>query len=753
MIDPFPPGGDYLLKFAREGETQIDADQLRAWAATRLRESLEIGGERRIAGSFRRCPTRRGALPSSRDGLLESAPPPATGASLRVSWMLLVYALTVFLSAFLLFLVQPLIAKQILPWFGGSAAVWTTCMVFFQSGLLAGYAYADILVKRLKPMAQGRAHTALLVASLFMLPVVPGTTWKPGGAEDPVLLILGMLVAVIGLPYFLLASTSPLLQAWFARSFPAGTPYRLFSLSNLAAVLALLAYPFYIEPWMPVRVQASVWSAGYAAFVALCAAAAWHVARRREAPMELPAVVAAASSPPTVADRLTWLALATLGVVMLLAVTNHICRNIASVPFLWVAPLSLYLLTFVLCFDVGHWYRRGFFLCLLATSLVAMAFLLDSLDLALVAPIFLVGLFAACMVCHGELAALRPDPRHLTGYYLIIALGGALGGALVGIAAPLTLVGYFELGLALVACAALCLARLVVSRSAYAVAFGIALPVTIWGSAAQIHRYTDGVVYSSRNFYGAVSVRDFDEDPPWRSLRHGAILHGGQFLAPESRRRQPSTYYSPQSGIGVALARLARPARIGVVGLGAGTLATYGQPGDVMRIYEIDPEMFSIADRYFTFMRDSGAEIQTVHGDARSSMEREPPQRFDLLAIDAFSGDAIPAHLLTVEAFDVYLRHLAPDGLLLVHATNRYLDLPPVIARVAREKGMHALQFADDGISQDDLHASRSDWVVMARSAGPLATLASDWRVRRLAADPALTLWTDDFNNLYQALK
>jgi len=667
--------------------------------------------------------------------------------------MLLVYAVTVFLSAFLLFLVQPLIAKQILPWFGGSAAVWTTCMVFFQSGLLAGYAYADAMVKKLTPTTQGRAHTALLVASLAMLPIVPGATWKAGNIDEPVLLILGMLVAVIGLPYFLLASTSPLLQAWFARSFPAGTPYRLFSIANLAAVFALLAYPFYIEPWLSVRLQAMAWSAGYTIFVGLCAAAAWHAARHRSARIEQLAAGASADAPPSLAARLIWLALATLGVVMLLAVTNHLCRNIASVPFLWVAPLSLYLLTFVLCFDVGHWYRRRFFLCLLAVSLVAMAWLLDSLDLTLVAPVFLVGLFAACMVCHGELAALRPDPRHLTGYYLIIALGGALGGVLVGIVAPRALVGYFELGLALVACAALCLARLAVSRSGYAAAFAVALPVTIWGSATQIDRYMDNAIYASRNFYGAVSVRDFAEEPPWRALRHGAILHGGQYLAPESRRRLPSTYYSTQSGIGVALEKLARPARIGVVGLGAGTLATYGQPGDVMRIYEIDPEMFAIAERYFSFMRDSRAKVETVHGDARSSLERGPPQRFDLLAVDAFSGDAIPTHLLTVEAFDLYLRHLAPNGLLLIHATNRYLDLPPVIARVAREKGLRALQFADDGISQEDAHVARTDWIVMARSEEPLAVLASDWRVRRLEADPALTLWTDDFNNLFQALK
>ncbi len=667
--------------------------------------------------------------------------------------MLSVYTVTVFLSAFLLFLVQPLIAKQILPWFGGSAAVWTTCMVFFQSGLLAGYAYADAMVRKCKPLVQGRAHAGLLVVSLVLLPIVPGAAWKPLGNEDPALLILGLLGAVIGLPYFLLAATSPLLQAWFARSFPSRPPYRLFALSNLAAVFALIAYPFYIEPWIPVRIQVLAWSAGYAIFVSLCATAAWHITRQPPGPVEASPEDAPTASPPTIAARATWLALSALGVVMLLAVTNHLSRNIASVPFLWVAPLSLYLLTFVLCFDTGHWYRRRLFFGLFVASLVAMALLLDNLDLELVGPIFLIGLFSACMVCHGELAALRPDPRYLTGYYLFIALGGAIGGVLIGIVAPLALVGYFELGLALVACAVLLLAHLAASRSGWAVAFVIALPVTVWGSYAQIEKVTDGALHVARNFYGAVSVRDYGGKEPWRSLRHGAILHGGQYLAPDPRRNQPSTYYSSQSGIGMALATIKHPARIGAVGLGAGTLAAYGSVGDLIRFYEIDPEMISIARSYFTFLGESRATIETVLGDARLSLEREPPQEFDLLAIDAFSGDAIPAHLLTVEAFDVYLRHLKPNGLLLVHATNRYLDLPPVIARVAREKGLHALQISDDGISTEDKHRTRTDWVVIARAAASLAPLASDWRVRELVANPALALWTDDFNNLFQALK
>jgi spermidine synthase len=285
------------------------------------------------------------------------------------------------------------------------------------------------------------------------------------------------------------------------------------------------------------------------------------------------------------------------------------------------------------------------------------------------------------------------------------------------------------------------------------VAFAIALPVTVWGSYAQIDKVTDGALHVARNFYGAVSVRDYGGDASWRSLRHGAILHGGQYLAPDPRRVQPSTYYSSQSGIGIALGMVEHPARIGAVGLGAGTLAAYGSAGDVVRFYEIDPEMIAIARRYFTFLRESPAAIETVLGDARLSLEREPPQEFDVLAIDAFSGDAIPAHLLTVEAFDVYLRHLKPNGLLIVHATNRYLDLPPVIARVAREKGLHALHVSDDGISPDDKHRTSTDWIVIARAAESLAPLATHWRVRKLDANPALALWTDDFNNLFQALK
>jgi SAM-dependent methyltransferase len=665
--------------------------------------------------------------------------------------MLRVYAATVFLSAFLLFLVQPLIAKQILPWFGGSAAVWATCMVFFQSVLLAGYAYADALVRWVHPAAQRWGHTAMLAASLAALPIVPALAWKPSGEADPMLLILGLLATTIGLPYFLLSATSPLLQAWFPRGFSEGTPYRLFAVSNLAAVIALLAYPFAIEPWLPVRAQTLAWSAAYALFAVLCAVAARHAAR--------PAGNAAAAAPvggtaPTWRTRAAWLVLATMGSFMLLAVTNHLCQNVASVPFLWVAPLSLYLFTFVLCFDTRGWYRRELFVTLLAAFVLGMALMLDSLELHIVAPLFLGGLFVACMFLHGELAALRPDPRHLTGYYLVMSLGGALGGVLVGIVAPLALPGYFELGLGLAACAALGLVRTLRPPSAYAASFAIALPVAVWGSFNQMDAFTDGAILTSRNFFGVISVSDFHGLTTWRSLRHGAILHGGQYLRPESRRLDPSTYYSPRSGVGIALETLDRPSRkLGVVGLGAGTIAAYGRAGDTMRIYELDPEIVDIARAHFTFLRESKAEVQIALGDARLSLEREPPQAFDLLAVDAFSGDAIPAHLLTSEAFDVYLRHLKPHGLLLIHATNRYLELPPVIARLAADKGLHSVLVSDDGATHEDTHASRSDWVALARSPAYLAKLASAPGASTLVPDGRAPLWTDDFNNLFRILK
>jgi SAM-dependent methyltransferase len=677
---------------------------------------------------------------------------------------MLLYAITIFFSAFLLFLVQPVMAKQILPWFGGSAAVWTTCLVFFQTALLAGYAYCDLTVRRLGPRRQMQLHAALLLASLAVLPIVPGAHWKPLGSESPSWLILGMLAATIGLPYFLLSTTSPLVQVWFARARPGASPYRLFALSNLASMLALVGYPFLLEPWASTRAQAIGWSFGYALFVVLCAGAGWASLRARasaatpvgagESASETPAEEA----PPTGARQLLWCALAATGSLLLLGVSNHITQNVASVPLLWIVPLAIYLLTFILCFDATGWYRRQTFLAMLAAGLGVMAWAQADPDLAhelaLQVGVFCAGLFLACMFCHGELVRLKPAPRHLTRFYLMISLGGAGGSVLVGIVAPLVLPAHFELAAGLIACAALLLWQVRRDMFVFPALAGAGLLVAIGCAGWSIHEFYDRTIVSARNFYGVLRVQEFgsDEATRRRSLVHGTILHGSQNLDPELRR-QPTTYYTQTSGIGRLIDALhprKEPLRVGVIGLGAGTLAAYGAKGDVYRFYDINPDVITIAKRDFTYLGDSEATIETALGDARLNLEREPPQRFDVLAIDAFSSDAIPVHLITSEALAVYKRHLAPGGVIAFHVTNRFLNLIPVVEALAKADGLYVIHIADDGPGP---LGSRSDWLLLSENQEllekpELADFATgieprrDWR-----------LWTDDFNNIVQVLK
>lgn len=670
-------------------------------------------------------------------------------------------ALTIFVSAFLLFLVQPIVAKQILPWFGGSAAVWTTCLVFFQTTLLLGYTYADFAVRRLARRTQIRLHVALLAASILVLPIIPGAFWKPAGDEDPVWLILGLLAATIGLPYFLLSTTSPLVQAWFAQRHPGRSPYRLFALSNLASMLALLGYPFLLEPWTTTRTQAWGWSAGYLLFVALCAAAAFASLRGHvSAPMvRAPAgAVVDDAPPPTLPRQLLWCALAATGSVLLLAVSNHITQNIASVPLLWIVPLALYLLTFILCFDGAGWYRREIFLGMLAGAVGVMAWTRADPDLThelmIQIGVFCVGLFIACMFCHGELVRLKPAPRYLTRFYLMISLGGAGGSVIVGIVAPLVLPADFELGAALVACALLLLWQVRREPPVFGVLALCALFVTIgcviWG----VGEFYRGTLVASRNFYGVLRVQDAGagESDRRRQLIHGTILHGKQYLAPEFRR-QATSYYTADSGIGRLIESLHprhEPLKVGIVGLGAGTLATFGAKGDIYRFYDINPGVIDIAQQNFTYLQDSDATIELSLGDARLKLEREPAQQFDVLAIDAFSSDAIPVHLLTKEAVQIYLKHMKADGVIAFHVTNRYLELVPVVEGIAQELDLHALWIHDEG---NDPLGNLSNWVLLSTkpdrlSAPRLASAATpivprrEWRV-----------WTDDFNNLVQMLK
>ena len=668
---------------------------------------------------------------------------------------MLLHAATIFLSAFLLFLVQPVLAKQILPWFGGAAIVWTTCMVFFQFVLLLGYAYSHWITTRVASPRQNWIHIGLLVASLAFLPILPAESWKPAGDANPVVRILLLLFATIGLPYFLLSTTSPLIQSWFAREFPGSSPYRLFALSNFASMLALLGYPFLFEPWLASPQQSWAWSGGYAFFVAVGAWLAWR--SRGLAPLERAAPTPAEAAEPRPASRsiLLWLALAAMGSVTLLAVSNHLTQNISSIPLLWVVPLAIYLLTFILCFEGTRWYRRDAYLGLLVWIVCVMAwFLADKrlqFEIVWQVGVFAAGLYVVCMFCHGELARLRPGPKHLTLFYLVVSLGGVVGGILVGIVAPLTLPGYLELEIALVVVALLAL-YLNLDRPKPVIAmFAVVAAFTASALAYRVESFTEDTVLVERNFYGVLRVKEVlaradDPQTRYRSLVHGAILHGEQWTS-EKYRRAATTYYKTSSGIGrTILAFEGQAIKVGVIGLGAGTLATYGDADDTYRFYEINPAVPRIAREQFTYLDDSPAKIEVVLGDARLSLEREPAQGFDVLAVDAFSGDSIPVHLITQEAVGTYLRHMKPRGVIAFHVSNRFLDLKPVLLAIAEK---HGLEYAYVHETSDD-GGTTSDWVLLTRYKPFILRPEIVAATEPVAPQPGWRLWTDAYNNLLQ---
>ena len=658
----------------------------------------------------------------------------------------------IFLGAFLLFQVEPILAKQIHPWFGGSAAVWTICLVFFQTGLLAGYLYAHWAATHLKPQTLGLAHAALLGLSLLSLPVIPSADWKPGNGDDPALRIAGLLVATAGLPYLLLATTSPLMQVWHWRECARSLPYKLYAVANFASLCALLAYPFLIEPNIATRRQAWLWSGAYAAYVALAGVAA--LGSRRHAAL----ADCGDAGPVPRSERLTWLTLAAVPSVLLMSATNFLTQNIASVPFLWLVPLSLYLVSFVLCFGWERAYSPGVYVRLLPPVLVAMAWFLWQPRLtgrhwAAIA-VYSAGLFVCSMFAHGELARRKPQPARLTSFYVWVAGGGALGGLLVALVAPLVFPGDFELPAALTAAG---LAALILTgRQGWALA-------TIWvvvtgflalTTVRYAQSFLSGAQVAVRDFYGSLRVMEFPSARQGETIRmlvHGGVDHGRQFLSPELRRL-PTTYYGLESGIGLILGRLeGPPARIGVIGLGTGTLATYGRPGDLVRFYELNPRVIELAQRYFYFLSDSRAAIQIVPGDGRLSLEREQPQEFDVLAVDAFAAGAIPVHLLSLEAFAVYLRHLKPGGVLALNITSGGLNLAPVVARAAEALGCHGLVVHHLGTPEDETCAST--WALLAREPARLNQEALLRAATPLPASPRVRLWTDDYSNLLAVLK
>jgi len=672
---------------------------------------------------------------------------------------------TIFLSAFLLFQVQPVLAKIILPWFGGGAGVWTTSLVFFQVTYLLGNLYAHWLMGLRTPLWSSRVHVALLAASLFLLPILPGAAWKPIGSGDPAWRIFALLAVRVGLPFLLLSATSPLLQAWYVRAERGSWPYRFYALSNAGSLLALLSYPVFVEPHSTARHQAFAWSYAYALFVGVCA---WIAFRRREA---LPVMEeASAQQPPDWKTLLLWAALAADASALLLAVTLHISQDVAAVPMLWIVPLSLYLLSLILCFEGERWYRQPIFLKFLAVALAGMTYSLapefGNAGPIVQIPLFCSGLFICCMVCHGELARRKPEPRHLTIFYLMLAAGGALGGIFVGVIAPRIFHDFYELPGALAGCAILAVVcaipqnigilRTPRRRTLFFACAGIAALVLAFLPYLTAPPYRITTVL--RNFYGVLRVEEFaatSEEPARRDLINGAIVHGIERLdAKLEPGTQATTYFGPESGAAIALNDVHQRGAIhaGIIGLGAGTLAVYGKPGDRFRFYEINPLDVQVARAQFDFLGHSRAQIEIVPGDARISLEREPQQDFDVLLVDAFSGDAIPVHLLTRESFELYFRHLKPDGLLALHVSNKFLNLAPVVEAAARLLGAQTKTITNDADKKNDIYTAT--WVLVYRNrAAPTGTEAESNLPHWSRSDITVQPWTDDYSSLFRILR
>ena len=686
------------------------------------------------------------------------------------------YIATTLLSAFLLFLVEPLIAKLILPWFGGGASVWSVCLLFFQTVLLLGYLYAHLLTSLCRRPVQVIIHATLVLLSLFTLPLALPRALQPTGFEEPAARILLVLVAAVGLPYLALSSSSPLFQLWYAKSRPGTAPYRLYAFSNIGSLVALLSYPLLLEPFVSSHHQALGWSGAYVCFVA-CSVVLACSRIRQQSTRE----VGVRTTVLPWKQKALWIGLAACGSTVLLSITSYVSQNIAAVPLLWTIPLSLYLITFILCFKARSWYNRAFFLRFFAVGLAAMAYVLgrsqQPMPTWIVIVIFFAGLFGCCMVCHGELAAIAPASLDLTSFYLYVALGGAIGAFFVAIMAPTLFSGYYELPIGLGCCGLLIHVVTRQNRSTtplwyqarggrvLASVMVVALCVSLYVSTRrQATRFRS----SARNFFGVLRTEDvpgppvvllqggaavtIPGGPGYRELINGTIEHGIQFLS-AGRRREATTYYGPKSGVAMALRATGTqgPVRVGVIGLGAGTLAVYGRLGDQYTFFEINPLVISTARTQFTFLQDTSAKVTVLRGDARLALEHDLPDLFDVVVVDAFSGDSIPTHLLTREAFSLYVQHLSPTGLLAVHVSNRYLDLAPVVLAAAQSLGLEA-RIIENG--RDTGHAVYpATWVVLGRPAGLLRGPEFNDVAMLPAEATAHNLWTDGYSSIFRALR
>ena len=692
----------------------------------------------------------------------QSATPELSNSKTSIFW----FAASTLLGAFLVFQVQPVISKCVLPWFGGTPAVWTTCMLFFQLLLFGGYLYAHCLRTFFRPAAQAIIHLTLLSAAVLLLPIQPSDAWKPTGSEAPTTYLLWMLLAHVGLPYFVLSSTGPLVQAWLSYQDSSDRVYRLYALSNAGSLAALLSYPFLVEPVLSVSQQSTTWSLMLCAFLLVIGMVAIKLFRVNKQTPIADDSTTESTEPDVVVNwktRAAWIGFPAMASTMLLVITNHVCQDVAVVPFLWVLPLSLYLLSFIICFDSPQWYRPK----LTAVITVVAVFAIEMKDLIpmqmqLISLVisFMVFLLGICLMCHGEVARLKPPARLLTQYYTMLSAGGAIGGLIVAVVCPMLFSSFVELPVSLILAKGLIFVLFVgvkgwkaptydwnrAYRLRYFAAALVALPMI-----GVINGPGDETVASERNFFGMLRVLK-DEDG--LHLVHGRTIHGMQRTGENAN--QPTTYYSPPSGVGRAIQLLQDrqdSLEIGVVGLGCGVLTTYGRSNDHFDLIEINPAVVEIASEHFTFMRDSKAKLTHHLGDGRLVLERMTDSKFDLLVLDAFSSDAIPVHLLTYEAIELFRSRLAEDGVLAIHVSNNHLDLAPLVHRMCQTAGLTTRTIR----SEEDaaLCTTTSIWILVAEPDNQI------WDAESLADGKSLSeselaeapFWTDQHHNLFSVLQ
>jgi predicted O-methyltransferase YrrM len=668
----------------------------------------------------------------------------------------LYFAVVIFLGSFLLFLVEPIVAKQLVPVLGGSAAVWITCLVFFQSALLCAYAYAHWIARN----PRWFLHIALLAAAVVLVyRWAFGSIDLSNGAEHPVTTIFSALTLWIGLPFIALGATSPLLQYWWSRVEAGPVPYKLFALSNLASLLALAAYPTLIEPRFTLHAQRVGWFCGFLFFAALGMGLTLRSRSAVHAASPEPAADVASIPAAPIAHKWLWFLLPMGACMQLAAITSYITSNLAAIPMLWILPLGVYLLTIILAFEFPRLLPRGIVVRFLAVMLAGVGYMVSQIDVTVALHVgiafFLLVLFVAGLFLHSEAYTLRPERAgESTLFYLLFAAGGAAGSFIVALVFPALFSFNYDISVVCFINALLVLACLWRERWAVRLLWVVASVIMLVLSVRLHFAYKSNTIVAVRNFYAALRVKQTPfHYAKLRTLTNGTIQHGTQIWGSEEQRKTPTTYYAEDSGIGLALRYCCngRARNIGVIGLGAGTIAAYGRPGDRIRFYEINPAVIPVAQNAFTFIKESGAQISFAAGDARTTLAREAPQQFNVLAVDAFSGDAIPLHLLTAQALDLYRHHLAPGGIIAYHISNQHVNLEPAIALLAQNAGMRAVRVSC--LPNDARNEFGSTWIMLSDDLGFLALPEVAGASHPAELRSGLRLWTDDYSSLLPLLR